>query len=97
MSMMNISQIQTRNIHNNDEMIQLSHQTETLTLSQRSGSSPKQAHRTDDWNMTIQDHATTSQPPAQPLQQDNKMIRPSKNNFSTSLLYAMPLQMWYRT
>jgi hypothetical protein len=48
MSTMKISQIQTHNIPNNDEMSQLSHQTETLTLSQCSGSSPKRARHTND-------------------------------------------------
>jgi hypothetical protein len=81
MSTMNISHIQTRNIPNNDEMSQQSHQTETLTLSLCSGSFPNQARRTYNQSMTIQDHATNSQPPAQPSQHDNRMIRPSKNAF----------------
>jgi hypothetical protein len=92
MSTMNISQIQTHNIPNNDEMSQLSHQTEMLTLSQCSGSSPKQPPPTNNGSMTIQDHTTTSQPPAQPSQHDNEMNRPSKNAFLnfTVVCYTTP-------
>jgi hypothetical protein len=71
-STMNISKIQSGNIPNNDEMSQLSHQTETLTLSQCSGSSPKQARCTDNQSMTIQDCTITSQPPAHSSQHNNK-------------------------